>query len=278
MLSSMALMWGGLGRSLSAEALSLSSSAGTRPPLSTKSSESRLTIVHLVKSLSSLRTDTILQLVKEVVKKPHQIKGDQWVSRSVSFFLAESTLARHPMLQFSYAFIQSLPAQSLHDNVLPLLSLLRESAQLNLAPPGHFLLLGILNDFVNRLPNIDNKRDTRELQEVTQRILEAVGGVAGSSLEQTSWLSRNLEVKAQPQVCLQEDQDDPEDNDLDAGQASAMVSSSAPSVYSVQALALLAEILAPLLDMVYRSDEKDKAVPLISRLMYYVYPYLKNHR
>lgn len=94
--------------------------------------------------------------------------------------------------------------------------------------------------------------------------------------------------------------------------ASAMVSSSAPSVYSVQALVLLAEvgrlrryldflylfrqcvfffcfffgltshlavqILAPLLDMVYRSDEKEKAVPLISRIMYYVFPYLKNHR
>lgn len=38
------------------------------------------------------------------------------------------------------------------------------------------------------------------------------------------------------------------------------------------------QILAPLLDMVYRSDEKEKAVPLISRLMYYVFPYLKNHR
>lgn len=36
---------------------------------------------------------------------------------------------------------------------------------------------------------------------MTQKILEAVGGVAGSSLEQTSWLSRNLEVKNQPQVC-----------------------------------------------------------------------------
>lgn len=41
-------------------------------------------------------------------------------------------------------------------------------------------------------------------QEVTQKILEAVGNVAGSSLEQTSWLSRNLEVKAQPQVALDE--------------------------------------------------------------------------
>uniref|UniRef100_A0AAQ6AA43 Dopey N-terminal domain-containing protein n=1 Tax=Amphiprion ocellaris TaxID=80972 RepID=A0AAQ6AA43_AMPOC len=187
-------------------------------------SESRLTIVELVKSLHTLHTDTILHLVKEVVKKPHQIKGEQ-----------KSTLVDIPMLQFSYAYIQ----RSFYK---------------------------ILNDFVNRLPNLDSKKDTRDLQEVTQRILEAVGGIAGSSLEQTSWLSRSLEVKNQPQVC-------PES----VAQASTMVSSSAPSVYSVQALVLLAEILAPLLDMVYRSDEKEKAVPLISRLMYYVFPYLKNH-
>ncbi|KAM4608317.1 protein DOP1B isoform 2-T2 [Polymixia lowei] len=233
-------------------------------------SESRLAIVDMVKSLTSMRTETILHLVKEVVKKPHQIKGDQ-----------KSTLVDIPMLQFSYAYIQSVSAQTLPENIAPLLSLLRESIQLNLAPPGYFLLLGILNDFVNRLPNLDNKKDTRDLQEVTQRILEAVGGVAGSSLEQTSWLSRNLEVKNQPQVCPEAEE--PDDADADGelydsvAQASTMVSSSAPSIYSVQALALLAEVLAPLLDMVYRSDEKEKAVPLISRLMYYVFPYLKNH-
>ncbi|KAK2904895.1 hypothetical protein Q8A67_006694 [Cirrhinus molitorella] len=231
-------------------------------------SDSQMTLVDLVKALNTLRTDTILQLIREVVKKPHQIKGDQ-----------KTTLVDIPMLQFSYVYIQSLTAQALQENINPLLCLLRESVQLNLAPPGHFLLLGILNDCVNRLPNIDNKRDTKELQEVSQRILEAVGAVAGSSLEQTSWLSRNLEVKAQPQVCLQGDEDDHDSNELEecAGQGSAMVSSSAPSVFSVQALVLLAEVLAPLLDMVYRSDEKEKAVPLISRLMYYVFPYLKNH-
>ncbi|XP_029314553.1 protein dopey-2 [Cottoperca gobio] len=233
-------------------------------------SESRLAIVALVKSLHTLHTDTILQLVKEVVKKPHQIKGEQ-----------KSTLVDIPMLQFSYTYIQSVSAQTLQENVAPLLSLLRESVQLNLAPPGHFLLLGILNDFVNRLPNLDNKKDTKDLQEVTQRILEAVGGIAGSSLEQTSWLSRSLEVKVQPQVCPEADE--PDDADVDGdhnesmAQASTMVSSSAPSVYSVQALVLLAEVLAPLLDMIYRSDEKEKAVPLITRLMYYVFPYLKNH-
>nr|XP_057937459.1 protein dopey-2 isoform X2 [Doryrhamphus excisus] len=233
-------------------------------------SESHLTIVDLVKSLNNFHTDTVLQLVKEVVKKPHQLKGDQ-----------KSTLVDIPMLQFSYAYIKSISAQALQENIAPLLSLLRESVQLNLAPPGHFLLLGILNEVVNRLPNLDNKKDTRDLQEVTQRILEAVGGIAGSSLEQTSWLSRSLEVKVQPQVCPEADEPDDADTDGDhfetMAQASTMVSSSAPSVYSVQALVLLAEILAPLLDMVYRSDEKEKAVPLISRLMYYVFPYLKNH-
>lgn len=40
-------------------------------------SESRLIIVNLVKSLETLQTHTILQLVKEVVKKPNQIKGEQ---------------------------------------------------------------------------------------------------------------------------------------------------------------------------------------------------------
>ncbi|XP_047456858.1 protein dopey-2 [Mugil cephalus] len=233
-------------------------------------SESRLTIVELVKSLNTLHTDTVLQLIKEVVKKPHQLKGEQ-----------KSALVDIPMLQFSYAYIQSISAQALQENVAPLLSLLRESVQLNLAPPGHFLLLGILNDFVSRLPNVDSKKDSKDLQEVTQRILEAVGGIAGSSLEQTSWLSRSLEVKNQPQVCPEAEEPDDADMDGDhcesAAQASTMVSSSAPSIYSVQALVLLAEILAPLLDMVYRSDEKEKAVPLISRLMYYVFPYLKNH-
>lgn len=89
-------------------------------------SESRLTIVALVKSLHTLHTDTILQLVKEVVKKPHQIKGDQvykntyrhssqhvysGIFRGTSFMFyfslhQKSTLVDIPMLQFSYTYIQ----------------------------------------------------------------------------------------------------------------------------------------------------------------------------
>ncbi|NWU35773.1 DOP2 protein, partial [Hylia prasina] len=227
-------------------------------------SSSQLILLDLICALNTLKTDTILYLVKEVVKKPVQIKGEE-----------KSSLVDIPVLQFSYAFIQRLPVPALQENFQPLLGLLRESVQLNLAPPGHFLLLSTLNDFVTRTPTLENKKDQKDLQEVTQKILEAVGTIAGSSLEQTSWLSRNLEVKAQPQILP--DEFNVEDVNDTSVAPSSMVSASAPSIYSVQALSLLAEVLASLLDVVFRSDEKEKALPLISRLLYFVFPYLRNH-
>ncbi|NXB00796.1 DOP2 protein, partial [Cnemophilus loriae] len=227
-------------------------------------SASQLILVDLICALNTLKIDTILNLVKDVVKKPAQIKGAE-----------KSSLMDIPVLHFSYAFIQRLTVPALQENFQPLLGLLRESVQLNLAPPGHFLLLSILNDFVTRTPTLENKKDQKDLQEVTQKILEAVGTVAGSSLEQTSWLSRNLEVKAQPQILP--DEFNVEDVNDTSVAPSSMVSASAPSIYSVQALSLLAEVLASVLDVVYRSDEKEKAVPLISRLLYFVFPYLRNH-
>ncbi|XP_060054660.1 protein dopey-2 [Erinaceus europaeus] len=223
----------------------------------------QLTLVDLACALSTLQTDALLHLVREVVKRPPQIHRNE-----------KSAPLDVPVLQFCCAYIQRLPALALQESFPALLGVLRESVQLNLAPPGSFLLLSMLNDFVTRTPSLESKRDQKDLQDITQKLLEAVGNIAGSSLEQTSWLSRSLEVKAQPQVSLE---DSDAEEDLHGAAPSAVVSASAPSVYSVQALSLLAEVLAPLLDMVYRSDEKDKAVPLVSRLLCYVFPYLRNH-
>lgn len=39
-------------------------------------------------------------------------------------------------------------------------------------------------------------------QDVTHKIVEAIGTIAGSSLEQTTWLRRNLEVKPSPQIMV----------------------------------------------------------------------------
>jgi hypothetical protein len=46
----------------------------------------------------------------------------------------------------------------------------------------------------------------------------------------------------------------------------------------VQAQAVLAELLAPLLDVIYGSQEKERVVALLTALMYNITPYLKNHR
>ena len=48
--------------------------------------------------------------------------------------------------------------------------------------------------------------------------------------------------------------------------------------YSVQALVMLAELTATLLDVVYRSEEKERVVPLLNSIMHNVFPYLRNHR
>jgi len=48
--------------------------------------------------------------------------------------------------------------------------------------------------------------------------------------------------------------------------------------YSVQALMLLAEVTVTLLDVVYRSEEKERVIPLLSNILNNVFPYLKNHR
>lgn len=48
--------------------------------------------------------------------------------------------------------------------------------------------------------------------------------------------------------------------------------------YSVQALMMLADLIAPLLDVVYSSEEKDRVVPFLNSIMHHVFPYLRNHR
>lgn len=40
------------------------------------------------------------------------------------------------------------------------------------------------------------------LQDVTHKIVDAIGAIAGSSLEQTTWLRRNLEVKPSPKIMV----------------------------------------------------------------------------
>ncbi|XP_010902786.2 protein dopey-1 isoform X3 [Esox lucius] len=230
-------------------------------------SEEQLLLVELVRSVSAMRTETVMQTVKEVLKQPPAIAKDK---KHLSLEVC--------MLQFFYAYVQRIPVSSLVDSWPSLLALLKDSIQLGLPAPGQFLILGVLNEFILKNPNLESKKDQRELQDVTHKVVEAIGTIAGSSLEQTTWLRRNLEVKASPQIMvdgtsLEQDVEGRSHLMLTVMEASSFT----PSVYSVHALTLLAEVLAHLLDMVFYSDEKERVIPLLVNIMHYVVPYLRNH-
>ncbi|KAM4693771.1 protein DOP1A [Discoglossus pictus] len=236
----------------------------TRTKVIPTASEEQLLLVELVRSISVMRTETVMQTVKEVLKQPPAIAKDK---KHLSLEVC--------MLQFFYAYVQRIPVSNLVDNWASLLVLLKDSNQLSLPAPGQFLILGVLNEFIMKNPNLENKKDQRDLQDVTHKIVDAIGVVAGSSLEQTTWLRRNLEVKPSPKITV--DGTSLESDVEDMLSPAIEISNITPSVYSVHALTLLAEVLAHLLDMVFYSDEKERVIPLLVNIMHYVVPYLRNH-
>ncbi|XP_060070918.1 protein dopey-1-like [Ylistrum balloti] len=239
--------------------------------------DDQLLLVDLVSAIKVLPTDTLVQTVKQVLKQPPPTN----LSRTRKSIPLEVN-----MLQFFYAYVQQTSASQLVDSWNALCSLLRDSLQLNLLPPGKFILLQILNEFVQKMPSMENKKNQKELQDITQKLLEAVGLIAGSSLEQTTWLRRNLAVKPGPQTDRPEmdDEDVGDDVEMDSEEAvrerrvmDPKLTSAVDSKYSVQALSILAELTSPLLDVVYSSEEKDKVAPFLTTIMYNVFPYLRNH-
>ncbi|NXU45921.1 DOP1 protein, partial [Drymodes brunneopygia] len=226
--------------------------------------EEQLLLVELVRSISVMRTETVIQTVKEVLKQPPAIAKDK---KHLSLEVC--------MLQFFYAYTQRIPVTSLVDSWAALLLLLKESIQVGLPAPGQFLILGVLNEFIMKNPSLENKKDQRDLQDVTHKIVDAIGAIAGSSLEQTTWLRRNLEVKPSPKIMV--DGNNLESDVEDMLSPAMETSNITPSVYSVHALTLLSEVLAHLLDMVFYSDEKERVIPLLVNIMHYVVPYLRNH-
>ncbi|XP_021360674.1 protein dopey-1-like isoform X2 [Mizuhopecten yessoensis] len=244
---------------------------------SVPATDDQLLLVDLVSAIRVLPIDTLVQTVKQVLKQPPPTN----LSRTRKNVPLEVN-----MLQFFYAYVQQTSASQLVDSWNSLCSLLRDSLQLNLLPPGKFILLQILNEFVQKMPSLENKKNQKELQDITQKLLEAVGLIAGSSLEQTTWLRRNLAVKPGPQTDRPEmdDEDVGDDVEMDSEAAARerrvvdpKLTSAVDSKYSVQALSILAELTSPLLDVVYSSEEKDKIAPFLTTIMYNVFPYLRNH-
>ena len=126
----------------------------------------------------------------------------------------------------------------------------------SLPPPSPFLALEILYEFVTRgaTGNMERK-EIREVQEMTGKLVETISVIGGSKLDAGTWLRgvRSVRVNTDPAAV-----------DNEGCQAAA-------------ALSVLGSRLAKLLDFVYQSEEKDKTMPLLSTVMHNLVPYLRVH-
>uniref|UniRef100_T1PNP3 Uncharacterized protein n=1 Tax=Musca domestica TaxID=7370 RepID=T1PNP3_MUSDO len=217
----------------------------------------QLSLVSLVSSIRVMPMDSFVQTLHQVVKSPPPIH------RPPTNLKIEVSA-----LELFYFYMKSAPAPQLGDSWTSLLALLRDG--LSLTPPAQFTLLMLLNEFVQRCPQMpfQDKKDIRDLHDVTSRLVDSLSNVAGSCLEQTTWLRRNLAVKEDITPLVT-------DNDVTSNSSSG--GTAVLQKYSVQAQSVLAAILANLLDVAYGSQEKDKVVSIITTLLYNITPYLKNH-
>ncbi|XP_076277872.1 protein DOP1 homolog isoform X2 [Lasioglossum baleicum] len=216
-------------------------------------------MVHLVSAIRVMPIDTLVQTVHQVVKSPPPIHG---VKQDFSLEVS--------VLELLYVYMQSNTSQSLIESWASLLGLLKDG--LSLTAPAQFLLLAILNEYVQKCPAMQEKKDIRDLQDVSAKLVESCSQIAGACLEQTTWLRRNLAVREDAFEVAEGSSEGKE------GKSGAVTPGTPPNAaFSVQAQAVLAEILAPLLDVSYGSQEKERVVTLLTNLMYNVTPYLKNH-
>ncbi|XP_058800674.1 protein dopey-1 isoform X2 [Phymastichus coffea] len=216
-------------------------------------------LVQLVSAIRVMPIDTLVQIVHQVIKSPPPISG---VKQDFSLEVS--------VLELLYIYMQSNTSQTLVESWASLLGLLKDG--LSLTAPAQFLLLAILNEYVQKCPPMQEKKDIRDLQDVSAKLVESCSQIAGACLEQTTWLRRNLAVR--------EDVLDVSEglSDGKEGKTGNVTPGTPPnSAYSVQAQTVLAEILAPLLDVSYGSQEKERVATLLTNLMYNVTPYLKNH-
>ncbi|BHF78502.1 Protein dopey-1 [Sparganum proliferum] len=242
------------------------------------------------------------------------------------------TVLHSVLLHFFYAWNSALGGLNTSCFSIPLVqSLLRDLAALTnqsaigglvgnspvLSPISVFLLTKIFNEIISALSNNEEKRDQKELQEICQRLLEANAFIAGSGLDQGTWLRRTLRsplsgrssdadhplgsilkhrlagaIRASP---LHTSRSDAAITDTGKGRPKLLPLVSSQEILkdrsdrieselivayrdniTAYSLQLLSEHMAVFLDVVYRSEEKDRVPSVLSNgIMSNILPFLK---
>ncbi|CAM4958947.1 unnamed protein product [Rotaria socialis] len=203
-------------------------------------------------------------------------------------------------LQFLLAYMQHQKSVSV-DCWPSLAFMFKECLSQSISSPATFLIIRILSFYIKQSPSLVERRDLKDLQDITMRVLDNCNTIVASSLEQTTWLRKNLQVRvAQPDAqsikssstggqttsigpgSLHESGSVPVDDTSDFDGVSQAINTGDfvnNGNYSFLALSVLAEHAATLLDIVYnRTDEKDRVVlPFLQNLVTNVMPYVRTH-
>ncbi|XP_031358362.1 protein dopey-1 homolog isoform X3 [Photinus pyralis] len=210
-------------------------------------------LVYLISAIRVIPLDNLVQTVTAVIRNPPPIEG---LNSEICLDVA--------VLELFYCYMRNASATQLSEAWSSLLTLVREGC--SLGPPSQFLLAALLHELMIKCCPLEERKDQKDLQDVTARLIDCISQVCGSCLEQTTWLRRNLAVREQ-------------ETDSSANVVNNMTNSDVlvTSNHSVQAQLVLSEILAPILDICFGSSEKDKVNPILTSLMYNIVPYLKTH-
>ncbi|XP_070507305.1 protein DOP1 homolog isoform X2 [Chironomus tepperi] len=211
----------------------------------------QLSLVDMVLHIKVIPFDSLVQTINSVIKSPPQIyRPPDDIVLSVS------------VLEFFYVLMKNIKSENLNDSWTSVMNLFKDS--ISLSPRAQFMIFCILHELVKVCSPYErkDKKDIRELHDITTRLIEALSGISGACLEQTTWLRRNLAVK-------EEVTDEFRDGNL--------TPTTGNQQYSVEAQSLLGYILVNVLDYAFGSQEKDKITQIVTTLMYNIIPYLKNH-
>ncbi|XP_050312498.1 protein dopey-1 homolog [Anthonomus grandis grandis] len=211
-------------------------------------------LVYLISAIRVIPLDNLVQTVTAVIKNPPPCEG-----------LSADICLDVSVLELFYCYMRNASATQLSEAWGSLLSLIREVNSLSAS--AQFLLAAILHEMMIKCCPLEERKDQKDLQDVTAKLIDCVSQVCGSCLEQTTWLRRNFAVREQ-------EEDATPENSISSGVPSDFLLTSS---HSVQAQLVLAEILSPILDICFGSSEKDKVNNILASLMCNIVPYLKTH-
>ncbi|XP_065649698.1 protein dopey-1 isoform X2 [Hydra vulgaris] len=230
-------------------------------------SQDQMTLLEISLAIKALSLEKVIETSRQVARQLLGNKERLQNGSSLEVYL----------FQFLNELLLSATNEELINIKNSIFMLLKESLQLNLSPPSLFVLFGILNIFVHRVPSPDDRRARRDLQDLAQKYVESLNNIAGASLEGSAWFRKSLQVIAHI------DDDSHEESSVSERSSVMEISQPSPtgiiktSQFSVPALLILAEYFASMYDLLYLSEEKDKVAASLVYLLYNVIPYLKNH-